>query len=156
MSFVPRSLANCVHRLWFPVHLTSVESLFALTLLRGAPAARAHVGDDVRRNRREARRLAEAGIDDQCLPRHQTHYEPSLLDLNDILRRGENYPPVPRLRDHQHIRYMWVPHTEVVVVVGSNPLPEGQPPPEVGPGTYCLPRHRMPFNSRSEGLNRVG
>jgi hypothetical protein len=31
---------------------------------------------------------------------------------------------------------MWVPHTEVVVVVASNPLPEGQEPPEVGPGSY--------------------
>jgi len=29
------------------------------------------------------------------------------------------------LRSHQHIRYMWIPFTDVVVVVGSNPLPEG-------------------------------
>ena len=29
------------------------------------------------------------------------------------------------LADHQHIRYMWIPHTDSVVVVGSNPLPEG-------------------------------
>ena len=29
------------------------------------------------------------------------------------------------LADHQHIRYMWIPHTDCVVVVGSNPLAEG-------------------------------
>ena len=29
------------------------------------------------------------------------------------------------LANHQHIRYMWIPHTDSVVVVGSNPLPEG-------------------------------
>ena len=34
------------------------------------------------------------------------------------------------LRDYQHIRYMWVPHTDTVVVVGSNPLPEGAPEPK--------------------------
>ena len=33
------------------------------------------------------------------------------------------------LADHQHIRYMWIPHTDCVVVVGSNPLAEGADPP---------------------------
>ena len=30
------------------------------------------------------------------------------------------------LKSHQHIRYMWIPYTDTVVVVGSNPLPEGK------------------------------
>jgi L-galactono-1,4-lactone dehydrogenase len=34
------------------------------------------------------------------------------------------------LQAFQHIRYMWVPHTDTVVIVGSNPLPEGSEPPE--------------------------
>lgn len=29
-----------------------------------------------------------------------------------------------RLRDNKHVRYMWVPHTEAVVVVTCNELPE--------------------------------
>ena len=33
------------------------------------------------------------------------------------------------LADHQHIRYMWIPHTDCVVVVGSNPLAEGADAP---------------------------
>ena len=27
---------------------------------------------------------------------------------------------------------------------------------QAGPGAYCLPRHRVPFNSRDEGSNCVG
>ena len=34
------------------------------------------------------------------------------------------------LANHQHIRYMWIPHTDSVVVVGSNPLPEGAAVPK--------------------------
>ena len=33
----------------------------------------------------EAVGLAEAGTDGECSPRHQTHYEPSSLELNGIL-----------------------------------------------------------------------
>ena len=33
---------------------------------------------------------------------------------------------------------------------------DGSPAREVGPGRYCPPRHRMPFNSRSEGLKCFG
>ena len=39
------------------------------------------------------------------------------------------------LADHQHIRYMWIPHTDCVVVVGSNPLPEGAEPPRIAEDT---------------------
>ena len=39
------------------------------------------------------------------------------------------------LAGHQHIRYMWIPHTDCVVVVGSNPLPEGAEPPVVAEDT---------------------
>lgn len=36
---------------------------------------------------------------------------------------GSPLPPTPCswLRDYQHLRYMWVPHTDTVVVVRSNP-----------------------------------
>ena len=34
------------------------------------------------------------------------------------------------LRDNRHLRYMWIPHTDAVVVVTNNPLPEGKAAPK--------------------------
>ena len=34
------------------------------------------------------------------------------------------------LKRFKHVRYMWIPHTDVVVVVGSNPIPAEAPTPE--------------------------
>ena len=30
------------------------------------------------------------------------------------------------LQENKHLRYMWIPNTDAVVVVQCNPLPEGQ------------------------------
>ena len=38
------------------------------------------------------------------------------------------------LREYQHIRYMWIPHTETVVVVASNPLKPGEREPRIRSG----------------------
>ena len=38
------------------------------------------------------------------------------------------------LREYQHIRYMWIPHTETVVVVASNPLKPGEREPWIRSG----------------------
>ena len=35
------------------------------------------------------------------------------------------------LRANQHLRYMWIPHTDRVVVVTNNPHKPGKPPPRV-------------------------
>ena len=37
---------------------------------------------------------------------------------------------------NQHMRYMWIPHTDAVVVVASNPLPAGAPPPALPPPAF--------------------
>ncbi len=39
------------------------------------------------------------------------------------------------LRANQHMRYMWIPHTDAIVVVTANPLPEGGKVPKQ-PGSY--------------------
>jgi len=38
------------------------------------------------------------------------------------------------LRQYRHIRYMWIPHTDTVVVVASNPLQPGEMEPLIRPG----------------------
>ena len=35
------------------------------------------------------------------------------------------------LRANRHLRYMWIPHTDRVVVVTNNPHPPGKQPPRV-------------------------
>ena len=37
------------------------------------------------------------------------------------------------LQENQHLRYMWIPNTDTVVVVQCNPLKEGEVPKEVAP-----------------------
>lgn len=37
------------------------------------------------------------------------------------------------LQENKHLRYMWIPNTDTVVVVQCNPLKEGQEPKEVSP-----------------------
>lgn len=39
------------------------------------------------------------------------------------------------LRDNRHLRYMWIPHTDAVVVVTNNPLPEDKKAPK-DPASY--------------------
>jgi hypothetical protein len=39
------------------------------------------------------------------------------------------------LWDNRHLRYMWIPHTDAVVVVTNNPLPEGKKAPR-NPASY--------------------
>lgn len=34
------------------------------------------------------------------------------------------------LRENRHLRYMWIPHTDAVVVVTANPLPDGAKVPK--------------------------
>ena len=34
------------------------------------------------------------------------------------------------LRDNRHMRYMWIPHTDAIVVVTANPLPENSAQPK--------------------------
>jgi len=65
--------------------------------------------------------VAEATL--QCVPAHQ------LVEKTFVASRAfvaANHAQL--LRDHKHIRFMWIPYTDAVVVVGSNPLEPGQDP----------------------------
>ena len=51
------------------------------------------------------------------------------------------------LADHQHIRYMWIPHTDCVVVVGSNPsrrAPTRRQAPRTRPARAAQDRAHAP------------
>lgn len=58
-----------------------------------------------------------------CLTRH--HATPQ-----EVKRKHAKW-----LRDNRHLRYMWIPHTDAVVVVTNNPLPEGKKAPR-NPANY--------------------
>ena len=61
----------------------------------------------------------------QCVPMHR------LLERTWTATHAEIDANHARwLKEYQHIRYMWIPYTETVVVVGSNPLPDGAEVPE--------------------------
>ena len=61
----------------------------------------------------------------QCVPAHR------LLERTWTATHGEIDENHARwLKENQHLRYMWIPYTETVVVVGSNPLPDGAEVPE--------------------------
>ena len=42
-----------------------------------------------------------------------------LSHLQEVQRNHNRW-----LRDNRHLRYMWLPHTDSVVVVTNNPIPE--------------------------------
>jgi L-galactono-1,4-lactone dehydrogenase len=48
------------------------------------------------------------------------------------------------LRDNRHLRYMWIPHTDAVVVVSNNPLPKGNKAPK-NPANYSEAEKTVAF-----------
>merc|ERR1712087_353380 len=58
----------------------------------------------------------------QCVPAHRL-LQHTYTDTREgiMARHQENLA-------HQHMRYMWIPYTDTVVVVTCDPLPEGLPP----------------------------
>ena len=46
---------------------------------------------------------------------------------------------------NQHMRYMWIPHTDAVVVVASNPLLEGAPTPPLPKPAYTEAEMTQPL-----------
>ena len=55
---------------------------------------------------------------------------------------------------NQHMRYMWIPHTDAVVVVASNPLPAGVPLPPLPPATFSEEERSRPL-ARARFWGRV-
>lgn len=55
----------------------------------------------------------------QCVPAHR------LLERTYVQTRAEVAASHLDNLQNKHMRYMWIPHTDTVVVVASNPLPDG-------------------------------
>ncbi|CAI5507046.1 unnamed protein product [Closterium sp. Naga37s-1] len=53
----------------------------------------------------------------QAVPAHRLREETFVTTKEEIKRHHAQW-----LRDYQHVRYMWIPHTHAVVVVRSNPI----------------------------------
>ncbi|CAM9287925.1 unnamed protein product [Choristocarpus tenellus] len=53
----------------------------------------------------------------QCVPRHLLVETTSVMTRDQVRNKHHSL-----LRENQHIRYMWIPYTDAVVVVGSNPV----------------------------------
>lgn len=66
----------------------------------------------------------------QCVPAHR------LLERTYVQTRAEVAASHKDNLRNQHMRYMWIPHTDAVVVVASNPLPAGAPLPVLPPPAY--------------------
>ena len=64
-----------------------------------------------------------------CVPAHD------LLETTTVMTRGEAVENLPRLiKEHKHMRYMWIPYEDAVVVVTNDPAsgpttPSPPPPP---------------------------
>ena len=56
----------------------------------------------------------------QCIPQMNLLERTSTLDRTKMNIKDH----VHRLRTYRHVRYMWVPYTNTVVTVVSNPTPE--------------------------------
>eukprot|EP01018_Ginkgo_biloba_P030113 Gb_36463 [translate_table: standard] len=64
----------------------------------------------------------------QCVPRHQLVEHTFVSNIKEIRKKHKKW-----LADNKHLRYMWIPYTDTVVVVQCNPLPEGKDPPKFTP-----------------------
>ncbi|GJP34310.1 hypothetical protein CLOM_g18753 [Closterium sp. NIES-68] len=57
----------------------------------------------------------------QAVPAHRLREETFVTDKEEIKRNHCQW-----LQQYQHIRYMWIPHTQAVVVVRSNPVKDAR------------------------------
>ena len=72
----------------------------------------------------------------RCAPAHRLRESTAVLS-HAALRgeRGAGVEHLVRLRDNRHVRYMWMPHTDKVVVVVANATEEAIPACSGGGGT---------------------
>lgn len=59
----------------------------------------------------------------QCVPAHRLVERTQVSNLREVRRKH-----VQRLQENKHLRYMWLPHTDTVVVVTCNEVAQGQEP----------------------------
>jgi L-galactono-1,4-lactone dehydrogenase len=66
----------------------------------------------------------------RAVPVGYTSASRALCTLQEVKQKHAKW-----LRDNRHLRYMWIPHTDAVVVVTNNPLAKGGKAPR-NPGSY--------------------
>ncbi|KAL3675189.1 hypothetical protein R1sor_025137 [Riccia sorocarpa] len=64
----------------------------------------------------------------QCVPRHRLLEYTFVTNMKTVKRNHKKW-----ISEHKHLRYMWIPDTDSVVVVQSNPLAEGKAAPNFTP-----------------------
>ena len=55
----------------------------------------------------------------QCVPAHRLVERTAVSSLREVRKRHAD-----ALKANRHLRYMWIPNTDTVVVVTCNPVPE--------------------------------
>lgn len=55
----------------------------------------------------------------QCVPAHRLLEQTSVASVAEVQAQHAQ-----RLKDNKHLRYMWLPHTDSVVVVTCNEVPQ--------------------------------
>ncbi|KAG1665934.1 hypothetical protein FOA52_004524 [Chlamydomonas sp. UWO 241] len=61
----------------------------------------------------------------QCVPRHRLVEKTFTASVAEVKKNHATW-----LRTNRHLRYMWLPYTDSVVVVACNPLPDGASVPK--------------------------
>ena len=77
----------------------------------------------------------------QCVPAHTLLEHTFVRSAAEVRRQHDE-----TLRSNQHVRYMWVPHTDTVVVVTNNPVPPDAALPAVSKA-YSDEERLAPFRS---------
>lgn len=69
-----------------------------------------------------------AEVEIQCVQAHKLQEKTTVTTMKQVKQNHKKW-----LQENQHLRYMWIPCTDTVVVVRCNPLKDGQAPKELAP-----------------------
>eukprot|EP00249_Psilotum_nudum_P019764 c27407_g1_i2 orf=207-1967(-) len=83
----------------------------------------------------------------QCVPIQKLLEYTFVTNKNEVQKRHKKW-----LQENKHLRYLWIPDTDAVVVVQCNPLPNGKEPPKLG-RKYSLDKRLEPFRSLYKELS---
>ncbi|KAL5708333.1 L-galactonolactone dehydrogenase [Ranunculus cassubicifolius] len=68
--------------------------------------------------------VAEVTI--QCVERHELVEHTFVSDINEIKKNHKKW-----LNENKHLKYLWIPYTDAVVVVKCNPVSKWKAPPKI-------------------------
>lgn len=81
-----------------------------------------------------------AEVSFQCVPAHRLVEQTFVLNRAEVIDRHDDL-----MRENKHLRYMWIPHTDAVVVVTCNPVKGGE----------TADRGKYSMNERLEGPRKL-